>query len=818
MSVAVVGVAIEQTAYHFDKLYTYFVPSGMNTPAVGCRVVVPFGGGNAHRNGFVMEVTSADSTEKLKPLRSVVDATPLLPKELVQLAVWMKEHTFCCLYDALKLMLPAGLQMQMTVQYVANASCDRSVDTLPPPLGELVTALRQNGKGVTKERLIAAYGLSPDGEELNRLVKEGFLQQDRQAIRRMGDATLKIAQLIPLSEDQPRPALTAKQKAVYELLTQVGAASVKEVCYFTGVTPVVLQGLEKKGLIELSDREVFRTPEDDVEQGEETPITLNDSQQQAFDTLRGLLLQDKGAAALLYGVTGSGKTSVYLKLIDEALHQKPQHGVIVMVPEISLTPQAVAIFKRRYGKGVAIFHSRLSLGERLDEWKRVKNGMANIVIGTRSAVFAPFDNISLIVIDEEQEHTYKSESSPRFHARDVARFRAAHHNALLVLASATPSLESYAKAKAGTYTLCKMGQRYGGAVLPQVELLDMRDEHNTGNLSAFSNRLIQLLEEQLQQQKQSILLLNRRGYHTFVSCSSCGGVMECPECSISMTYHRDNGRLMCHYCGHSVPLPDKCPTCGGDMMKMTGLGTQKAEEQLQLLLPDARILRMDADSTMTKTAHGEKLTAFGAGEYDILLGTQMVAKGLDFPNVSLVGVLNGDQVLHNNDYRAYERGFALLTQVIGRAGRANREGLAVIQTCEPDHELIDLARAQDYEAFFEQEIALRKLMEYPPFCDICVVGFTGAHHDKTREGGFLMLDIIKDLIRTRYPNLPIKILGPSAAQVVKIGGKYRYRIIIKCKNNKPFREMLSQALIRFGSQKGLGGVTAYADMNPEGFL
>ena len=275
---------------------------------------------------------------------------------------------------------------------------------------------------------------------------------------------------------------------------------------------------------------------------------------------------------------------------------------------------------------------------------------------------------------------------------------------------------------------------------------------------------------------------------------------------------------MCHYCGHSVPLPDKCPTCGGDMMKMTGLGTQKAEEQLQLLLPDARILRMDADSTMTKTAHGEKLTAFGAGEYDILLGTQMVAKGLDFPNVSLVGVLNGDQVLHNNDYRAYERGFALLTQVIGRAGRANREGLAVIQTCEPDHELIDLARAQDYEAFFEQEIALRKLMEYPPFCDICVVGFTGAHHDKTREGGFLMLDIIKELIRTRYPNLPIKILGPSAAQVVKIGGKYRYRIIIKCKNNKPFREMLSQALIRFGSQKGLGGVTAYADMNPEGFL
>ncbi len=818
MSVAVVGVAIEQTAYHFDKLYHYFVPSGMTLPAVGCRVVVPFGGGNTRRNGFVMELTQAATTENLKPLHEVVDSTPLLSSELVQLSLWLKEHTFCCLYDALKLMLPTGMQMQMEVKYKACPHCEVSASELKEPLSNLVMALQSSGLSVAKEKLIATFGLSAQGDELDLLVRQGFLLQDRQAIRRMGDATLKIASLLPKEDEDPLPSLTAKQKAVYDLLCQVGAASVKEICYFTGVTPVVLQGLKKKGLIDLTDQEVFRTPDQEILQAEPTPIRLSSCQQQAFDALGHLLRQEKGAAALLYGVTGSGKTSVYLKLIDEALTQNPENGVIVMVPEISLTPQAVSIFKRRYGKGVAVFHSRLSLGERLDEWKRVKNKMAQIVIGTRSAIFAPLEKIGLIVMDEEQEHTYKSESAPRFHARDVARFRAAHHNALLVLASATPSLESYAKAKAGVYTLCRMEQRYGNALLPAVQTLDMRDEQEAGNLSAYSNQLIHLLETQLENNKQSILLLNRRGYHTFVGCAACGHVMECPECSISMTYHRDNNRLMCHYCNHSIPLPDKCPACGGDMMKMTGLGTQKAEEQLQQLLPQARILRMDADSTMTKTAHGEKLAAFANGEYDILLGTQMVAKGLDFPNVTLVGVLNADTMLHSNDYRAYERGFSLLTQVIGRAGRADQSGLAVIQTAQPDHELIELAARQDYDAFFTQEIALRKMMEYPPFCDLCVVGLAGGSNTKTLEGALRMLELIKELVRNRYPHLPVKILGPSPAQILRVGGKYRYRLLIKCKNSKVFREMLATALVHFGRLKGLGGVTAYADMNPEGFL
>jgi primosomal protein N' (replication factor Y) len=529
-------------------------------------------------------------------------------------------------------------------------------------------------------------------------------------------------------------------------------------------------------------------------------------------------LQEKGAAALLYGITGSGKTSVYLKLIDCALSKRPDGGIIVMVPEISLTPQAMAIFKSRYGNKVAIFHSRLSLGERLDEWKRVKKGLAQIVVGTRSAVFAPFEKISLIVMDEEQEHTYKSEASPRFHARDVARFRAAFQGALLVLASATPSLESFAKAKAGTYTLCRMDERYGVATLPQVQVVDMRDERLDGNLSVYGEPLLAMLEQVLSEKKQAILLLNRRGYHTFVSCGACGYVHECPECSISMTYHRANNRMMCHYCGGSAPLPEKCPSCGGDMMKMSGVGTQKAEEMLAKLLPDAKILRMDADSTMSRTAHSEKLSAFAKGEYDILLGTQMVAKGLDFPNVSLVGVLNADQMLHNNDYRAYERGFSLLTQVIGRAGRADSQGFAVIQTAEPDHELIDLAKEQDYDAFFAQEMQLRKMMEYPPYCDICLLGFVGINREKTEMASRAMLDLIKKSVAETYTDLPLKILGPSPSQVVKVGGKYRYRLIIKCKNTKAFRKMLGEALTAFGHLKGFGGVTAFADMNPEGFL
>ncbi len=821
MSCWQVGVAVEKAAYHFDKLYTYQVPHGISLPKVGCRVVVPFGGKNAYRTGFVLSLQQGEESDSIKPLLRVLDEDPLLSEEMVKLALWMKEHTFCTLYDACKTMLPAGVQMQLVNYY--RGGDPALVDALPVDFPEhlacLCRALQKEKGSFTEDTLTAKYGLSPDGKDLEDLVKQGLVQVEREAVRRMGDATLQMAQLTPLGEsEEVAKSFTKKQKSVWDLLTQVGRASVKEVCYYTGVTQAVVNTMAKKGFLSVTCEEAFRTPHDRLLQGDKREIVLSDSQNTVYGTLCDLLEQPAPAAALLYGVTGSGKTSVYLKLIDKAMADIPQKGIIVMVPEISLTPQAVAIFKGRYGSKVAVFHSRLSMGQRLDEWKRVKKGMATIVVGTRSAVFAPLENISLIVMDEEQEHTYKSESSPRFHARDVARFRAAHHNALLLLASATPSVESFAKAKSGIYTLCPLKERFGNAVLPRVTLVDMKEEWQRGNATAFSTPLLTLLEQVLEEKKQAILLLNRRGYHTYISCSECGKVLECDDCSISMTYHRDNNRMMCHYCGASAPLPSKCPSCGGDIMKMTGLGTQKAQEQLETLLPNARILRMDADTTLSRYSHEEKLEAFAKGEYDILIGTQMVAKGLDFPNVSLVGVLTADHMLHSNDYRAYERGFALLTQVIGRAGRADRSGRAVIQTAEPDHELIELSQSQDYDSFFNQELQIRKMMQYPPYCDICLVGFVGTSEEKTRLAAHTMLNLLKEAVQGEYSHLPLKILGPSPAQVVRVGGKYRYRMLIKCKNNKDFRAMMAQALKAFGTAKGLSGTTAFVDINPEGNL
>ena len=821
MSVWLVGVAVEKTAYHFDKEYTYSLPAGESPVSVGCRVMVPFGGRNSYRTGFVLSCTLGEGSGTIKPILRVLDQTPLLSPEMIKLARFMKEHTFCTLFDALKTMLPAGIAMQLLRFYkVANPSLlEEKGEELPPHLLTLCKDLTKAKEPVSETVLTAKYHLSADGKELDRLVEQGFFQAEKEAVRRMGDATLQIVSLTPLGENEEvAKSFTKKQKSVWELLCQVSRASVKEVCYYTGVTAAVVTTMAKKGYVTISQEETFRTPHDTIMKSNTQEIVLSDAQNKVYQTLTQLLEQPTPAAALLYGVTGSGKTSVYLKLIDRSLATHPTGGIIVMVPEISLTPQAVAIFKGRYGSKVAVFHSRLSMGQRLDEWKRVKKGIATIVVGTRSAVFAPMETLRLMVIDEEQEHTYKSESSPRFHARDVARFRAAYHNALLVLASATPSVESFAKAKAGVYTLCSLKERFGSAVLPQVSLVDMKEELGKGNATAFSTPLLTLLEQTLQEKKQAILLLNRRGYHTYISCSDCGKVLECEDCSISMTYHRENNRVMCHYCGASYPMPSKCPACGGEIMKMAGIGTQKAQEQLEELLPGARILRMDADTTLSRYSHEEKLEAFANGEYDILIGTQMVAKGLDFPRVSLVGVLTADSMLHSNDYRAYERGFSLLTQVIGRAGRADSKGIAVIQTAEPDHELIELSKNQDYDSFFEEEILLRKMMQYPPYCDICMVGFVGLSQEKTRMASHKMLAIIKKLVEKEFSTLPLKILGPSPAQVVRVGGKYRYRLLIKCKNNKEFRSMMAKALEAFGAEKGLGGVTAYADMNPEGIL
>ncbi len=551
------------------------------------------------------------------------------------------------------------------------------------------------------------------------------------------------------------------------------------------------------------------------DEAEEQPraVQLSASQQEAFDGLLAEYRNQSGnRCALLYGVTGSGKTAVFLKLIQSV--RKEGKGVIVMVPEISLTGQAISRFRQSFGDSVAVFHSGLSLGERMDEWKRVRRGEAEIVVGTRSAVFAPVQKLGLIVIDEEQEHTYKSESSPRYDAREVARFRCWKNGAFCLLSSATPSLESCRMAKEGKYGFYRLTARFGEAQMPEVELVDMNFDGAPGESRAIGGRLSQALIENFRQGRQSIVLLNRRGYHTFASCTSCHQVVSCPNCSISLTYHSANHRLMCHYCGYSVPYSRKCPSCGGDTVSFHGLGTQKAEEQLCELLPEARILRIDTDSVAARFSLEKKLDQFARGEYDVMVGTQMVAKGLDFENVTLVGVLSADQSLYSDDFRSSERTFDLLTQVVGRAGRGKYPGTALIQTFSPENPVLRFACKQDYFGFYEQEAAFRQALLYPPFVDLLVIGFVGQQEQKVKEAASLFLEMLGKLASEEYSELPLRVLRPSPAAVARMGGKYRYKLIVKCRNTRRFREMAERLLLDFGEQRDFQQVTVYADANP----
>ena len=803
----VAKIAVEKAAYSFDKEFDYSIPSHLqNECAVGKRVLVPFGRGNSRRQGIVTAIESADDDRDLKPVVSVRDEKPVMTQKLLDVARFMKEHYFCTLYDAVKTMLPAGINYRVTSVYGAKALGNEP--ELTEEQRRIYDYLISKRQSVKLEKLLDDFALS-DSRVLDEMVSFGVLYKSDEAFRKVNDAVMKMAALSQ-GVDWRSEKLTPRQNDVAELLELTGAASVKEIRYFTGVSSSVIDALYKKGVIYFFDEEVFRTKELRAEENAAETV-LSDEQQQACDDLYREYTDEKAHISLLYGVTGSGKTSVFLKLIERVISDGK--GIIVMVPEISLTPQFVAQFARRFGEKIAVFHSALSLGERLDEYKRVQKGLAQIVIGTRSAVFAPFDNIGLIIMDEEQEYSYKSESAPRYHAREVAMYRCAQNNALMVLSSATPSVETYYYAKNGRYSLNVLTKRFGAAVLPEVVTADMNLEMQNGNTSGFSDVLLQNLEYNLEHGKQSILLLNRRGHNSFVTCTQCGEPVTCPHCSISLTYHSRNNRLMCHYCGYSTLYRGVCPTCGGKSLRLGGTGTQKAEQDIANIFPEARILRMDTDATSSKASYEKMISAFSRGEYDILVGTQMVAKGLDFPNVTLVGVLNTDQMLYADDYRSYERSFSLLTQVVGRSGRGDSKGIAVIQTFTPDNLIISLAAKQDYDAFYNAEISVRNAMLYPPFADICLLGFAGENQTLTLSAAKGFLEEFSSLARGEYSDLPIRILGPSPASVVKVSNQYRYKLIIKCRNNRRFRQLLSRVLISFGGRREFAKVTAYADMN-----
>ena len=804
--------AVDKTLYSFDRLFDYIVPDYLaDKVKPGVRVLVPFGNGNKKRQAMVMEIIESESADtRLKAVSAVPDDYVLLTPEMIKLVHSMKERCFCTYYDAVRSMLPTGINYRIACSYsLTNVLPEEPNDEQK----EVINLFTSKTRSIKQDTLFKKLGVDCESKALVQLVNMGVIEKKETVFRRVGDASVRMLRLLPFDEDSVK--LTSRQKEVCRLLEHAGDVSVKEAMYYTGVTQSVIDNLIVKKVCECYDREVFRLPEVSYS-SDGGDVILTDEQDKAYNELLDLYNRDKPAVSLLYGVTGSGKTSVFLKLIDTVYKQG--RGVIVMVPEIALTPQMISIFKSRFGEDVAVFHSALSMGERLDEWKRIRRGIARIAVGTRSAVFAPFENIGLIIIDEEQEYTYKSESSPRYHARDIAKLRCVEHNSLLLLSSATPSVETFYSAKSGLYSMQKLSSRYGNALLPQVVISDMNTEGIAAVSTGFGSTLTDALSENLEKGEQSILLLNRRGYNTFVTCRTCSTAVNCPNCSISLTYHAANNRLMCHYCGFSMKITDKCPNCGCADLRFSGHGTQRAEQTLAELLPQARILRLDADSTLAKQSHEKKLAEFRSGAYDILLGTQMVAKGLNFPNVTLVGVLSADQALYNEDYRSYERAFSLFTQVVGRSGRGDKKGRAVIQTFTPENTVMTLAASQNYDRFYKDEIKLRKAMLYPPFADICMIGIVCKKEKQCKNAAKSFSEELCIIMREQYGDLPIRLLGPSPAAVYRVNNKYRYKIILKFKNSKRFREMISKVLTEFSKNKNYSDVSVYVDINPDSIL
>ena len=821
------GVYLLENPYCIDSVYDYFIPVEMRgevTP--GCFVTVPFGRGNRKHMAVVRILRHCPLFSEVKTVASVCTDRPALSEEMLQLCDYMKEQTLCTYGEAVRCTTPSSALGRMSEFYYPLPRSGPAVSSGFEPADLFVYDYLCSTGGKSFEALKARFGTAVAEDAVKKLRSRGYIGKELLTGKTMGDAFEDHYSLAVSSEECRRildgaggnKLRSAKHKAILAaLLSSDGAMSGSELSERLDVSGAQFKALMEKGLIRLEQKRVWRESFDSIE-GERSEIVLNGEQNAAFECINEHLESEKPSAILLHGVTGSGKTSVIIRAIDEALDRGK--GVIMLLPEIALTPQTLKIFSSRYGRRIALIHSGLSAGERYDSFMKIRSGDADLVVGTRSAIFAPVKDLGLIVMDEEHETTYKSETSPKYHARDIARWRCAHGNATLLLASATPSIESYAKAMEGKYTLLKLRERFGGAELPDVKIYDMRNEVRLGNTSPIGFLLKEELKQVSERGDQSILFLNRRGYNTSVSCKSCGEMVICPHCSISLNYHTkrgsfDNGFLFCHWCGYKTAMPDKCPSCSSEHLARIGFGTQKIEQEIGELLPDKRILRMDADTTGAKNSLDGLLSDFKDHKADVLLGTQMVTKGHDFPDVTLVGVLLADMSLYMDDYHANERTFSMLTQVIGRAGRAKKKGMAVIQTNNPDNDTIRLACRQDYEAFFASEIRLRKLLVFPPYCDIALLTLTCSDEKQVVVGAAALRREIDEMISADFGDVQMIIYGPFESPVYKVEGKYRMRIVIKCRLNRRSRELFSRLLTDFG--KSSKGKTALSiDFNPTG--
>lgn len=803
-------VAVSGTAYSFDMLFSYRLPESMKISA-GCRVLVPFGRGNQRKIGVVMHLTDGNLSG-LKTIIAQIDSNPVVSAEQLELAEYLHEHTFCTYFDAVKTMLPPAMSIRAKENFslVKNFS-DFSV--LSTESQNLLETLKSFDSDSMITEFLVNYITENGRRFVDELLDADALKSSNDFRQVVGDATVKSVRLSDSYINEPdKFSFTPKQKKAVEFLQEYGSATVREVAYMCGFTEAVIKRLVSTGAAEEYEMEVLRSVgEISDEHIDIDEIVLSDEQQSAHDDIFVKITENKPSVFLLHGVTGSGKTSVFEKLIDDTI--KLGKRVIMLIPEISLTPQVLNRFRLIFGEKVAVIHSGLSLGQRLDEYKRIRRGEADIVIGTRSAIFAPVENIGLIIIDEEGERTYKSDMSPRYSAHDIAKRRCAYNKCVLLLASATPSIESYYLAQKGIYNLVEIKNRYGSNPLPDVSVIDMNDERMDGNISEFSRELVSEINLNLQKGEQSILLLNRRGFHTIMSCCRCYQPVYCRNCSVPLTYHKKNNKMMCHYCGYTCDVPEKCSECGSDKLKIMGFGTQKLEEELKDFFPSARILRMDADTTFSRYSYEKNFTAFRNGEYDIMIGTQMIGKGLDFPNVTLVGVMSVDTSLYAGDFRSYERTFSLITQVVGRGGRGGRKGRAVLQTFIPEHYVMALASEQDYKGFYNEEIEVRRAMVFPPFCDMCIFCISGDDEDYAKKASDSVLMLMNQRLKELQPKTPVRVLGPVKASHKKLNGKYRWRIIMKFKNNPEMREFIGNILREGTKLKDMKKITFYADIN-----
>jgi len=794
-------IIVDVATYHVDRSFDYAVPAEWHAVIEkGCRVKVPFGPRNVL--GFVVGLKNDTEVpaNKIKPIAQILDIEPVFTEEMLKLAKWLKNETICYEIDALQVMLPSALR----AKYEKMVKVQDNLATLPLEVQQIFGKRQQvNFKEFERAGLLPL---------LKQLIAEKVVKVEN-VVKQQGN--VKEVRMVKIAEDAQalnialqEASRAAKQRALIEwMASHLGEIfSPQQIFEETAVSAAVLQAVIDKGAACFIQEEVYRDPfTKDVARTQSLQLTAE--QAVALEAISHSIEIQSASTFLLQGVTGSGKTEVYLQAIQKVLNNGKE--AIMLVPEISLTPQMTERFRSRFGEMVAVMHSGLSVGEKYDEWRKIQQGKVRVVVGARSAIFAPFTNLGLIILDEEHESTYKQEDSPRYHARDVAIWRSQYYQCPVILGSATPALESYARAKKGVYTLLTLKQRAMHQAMPTVYVADMREELQKGNRSMFSELLIEGIRSRLERQEQMVLFLNRRGYSSFVLCRDCGTVVQCPNCDISLTYHRTTEKLKCHYCGYEEHVPQICPQCQSEHIRYFGTGTQKVEEEIFKLFPEARVLRMDVDTTKHKGAHEEILQAFGEGQADILLGTQMIAKGLDFPNITLVGVLSADTSLHLPDYRAAERTFQLLTQVSGRAGRHDKPGEVVIQTYTPEHYAIELAKVQDYEPFYEREMFLRRRSGYPPYYFVALIQVS--HEDVMMAAEYA--GRAADWLRGNLSQ-QVSIIGPTVASISRLQNRYRYQCLIKYKIEPNLIPVLQRLLAMYRAEWIKQGILMTVDLDP----